>query len=586
MASIHDPDVYSPTRGARAKAENWWSTVDRTIPQLAATGETPTVSPRAPDGFSPGVFAEDSDVKKFIEDKIGFRPVRAGQLSIYGKIFQVDELKPYIKRWIESDDVLEPKFYSDAAHRAFKPIVKIQLLGARNRAHGGKIVPLSPDGVIDKNRKFAIARRESAIHFRLSSAPPVWVNVTEHEPGELPNNVMYDVKAHVPTFYASGIVADPSLSFTVMEFIKGQTLSEFMHPQRVKFYTPETLLNVQEALAHAMACLYLNGVAHMDLHIGNIMVQHGLKDPTSARHGGYRVIIIDFGNSAVMNPEFAEKFKKLLQRYKGDATKAAVAFFSFTMDGYGRRSVDARIIRRFMAHRTQPLQYWPNSQALEHLSRRATAAATAAAAAAAVKKRQEALTKKLANAELVRRRNAEARAAAARAAARQAENARVARAAHPHPVGNQNAATVLGKRKTENDGKKQRKTLWTLTQEELKKGAAVPIGRNPPVVVVKRLAASNAKRHEAAREAKAAANAAAAKAAANAANAAAKAKAHANAKAMKNAANKGVQRQRRVKTPTEFINLTGTTPAASRRPTPDASRRRPSSEINLTGPSP
>lgn len=171
-------------------------------------------------------------------------------------------------------------------------IPKLRWYGSLPVTFAVKIVSVLPGDRVS----YATAVREIETHAALSTAPPATIN-----------GVTYDVASVVPKLFAAGYDEDKQAAVLCMEKLDGHPLYQF---QKHKF-VPKWVVT---KLEYALACLYLNGYLHMDLHPGNVLVHTESESIT----------LIDFGLAARLTPTLVELFRRYLEKHR---TGSAVRHF-------------------------------------------------------------------------------------------------------------------------------------------------------------------------------------------------------------------------------------------------------------------
>ncbi|MGK7939583.1 MAG: protein kinase [Crocosphaera sp.] len=94
----------------------------------------------------------------------------------------------------------------------------------------------------------------------------------------------------------------PNLPFIVMEYIKGETLKQYVKKQKTKKLSiPESLIYTQQ-ICDALALVHERGILHRDINPSNIII----------RSGKLQAVLIDFGISKYDVPEEEQNFTKEL----------------------------------------------------------------------------------------------------------------------------------------------------------------------------------------------------------------------------------------------------------------------------------
>ena len=183
-----------------------------------------------------------------------------------------------------------------------------------------KIILLPQAGNTTMRALYAALIREIEVSTQLCQAAPI----------RLKNQHTYDVASVVPKVYYAGVDEQSMVGVLIMEQVKGISLNEFEHKQlkiQQKKFPDWVLVNVE----YALACLYLNGYLHMDLHTNNIIIDESRRK--------YKVKLIDFGIAVKLDDTYTQAFRELLEN---EGTKAIDDFHAKLANDYGNQAVVAR----------------------------------------------------------------------------------------------------------------------------------------------------------------------------------------------------------------------------------------------------
>lgn len=134
------------------------------------------------------------------------------------------------------------------------------------------------------------AAREIAAHWSMSESPAITIG-----------DKRYDIASVVPHVHAIALDRYGKIAIIIMQKIHGETLTNYMHNHPT--LDPWVLYKFE----YALACLWLSGYIHGDLHSGNVMIDTKHK----------KVYIIDFGHVIQLPKDVVEASKDALKYDKG-----------------------------------------------------------------------------------------------------------------------------------------------------------------------------------------------------------------------------------------------------------------------------